>query len=402
MTAAVHPTGRATTPDTYVRRISQIERGYLNAAATGVPQLIQMVVEGEGRIDAGELRKAVRAATLAGPGLAVRRRGATWRADGPPPSVTELPYDAGYDLPFLRGDLDVVTGPVCEVALMTGQAPEPADATAPAPVRLVVRASHVVTDGRGLRQWIADVFRVLRGEEPVGADSLVDDTHFRTAAGRVAPLEPPARRAGLPAALGHGPADGVPLWVRRRVAACPPAVTARVAAALAGVLPCDEGRLIVPVDLRRHDPAVRSSANLTSQLVLDFARDDTWSVLHGRLVRALLRKADVASLERDFLRRNPFANTLAEARGLDGTRFPCTAIVTDHGRIDLDGLSTGRFRPTAFHTLPMLVPYAEMFLSTCRIGDETEVTLSCRDRAGARAAAERVLDAVERALTADA
>ncbi|MFC7917808.1 hypothetical protein [Streptomyces sp. NPDC057386] len=382
------------TRGTYTRRISQIERGYLNAAATGTPQLIQMVIVGEGRVDPDALRQAVRTATLAGPGLAVRRRGATWRADGPVPPVVELPAaaaDPSFDHPFFHRDLDVVTGPVCEVGLAAGPV-----------TRLVVRASHIVTDGRGLRQWIADVFRALRGEEPLGADSTVDDTHFRTAAGAVAPAEPPARIPGLPAVLGHGPATGRPLWLRRRVPACPSAVTARIAAALSRHLAGDTGRLLVPVDLRRHDPDVRSTANLTSQLVLALDRDTDWRALHGRIVRALVTKREVAALSRDFLRQNPFANSLSEARELDGTRFPCTAIITDHGRIDTDELRTEHFRPTGFATLPMLVPYAEMFLSSCRIGDETELTLSCRDRAGAREAAGRVLDDIAQAFTAAA
>ncbi|MCH0566835.1 MULTISPECIES: hypothetical protein [unclassified Streptomyces] len=375
-------------PRPYQRRISQIERGYLNAAATGTPQLIQMVVEGEGRIDAEALEHAVRGATLAAPGLAVRRRATAWRADGPLPPVRVLPDGAGFDHPFFHGDLDVVTGPVCEAGLSVG----------PSGTRLVVRASHVVTDGRGLRQWIADVFRILRGEEPVGAGAVVDDTHFRKAAGTVPPAEPPARLPGLPAILGHGPAESTPLWTRRRVPAAPSAVTARVAAALSRHLATDTGRLIVPVDLRRHDRTIRSTANLTSQLVLDLRRDDSWKRLHGQILRALLGKREVASLDRDFLRSNPFANSLREAQDLDGTRFPCTSIVSDHGPVDVGELSTAGFCPTAFFTLPMLVPYAEMFLSTCQFGEEIEVTLSCRRRPGALEASNAVLDDVENAL----
>jgi hypothetical protein len=390
----------------YTRRISQIERGYLNAAATGTPQLIQMVVEGEGRLDPAELRGAVRAATLANPGLAVRRRGATWRADGPFPPVVDLPAptghpdrsdssdSSGFEGEFYRRDLDIVAGPVCEVGVgerAGGAGGRPA-------TRLVVRASHIVTDGRGLRQWIGDVFRVLRGEEPIGADSTVDDTHFRAAAGKVPAAPVPARVAGFPAILGDGPASAEPLWIRRKVAACPSAATAHVAAAVSRHLATDTGRLIIPVDLRRHDRSVRSTANLTSQLVVDLKRDDRRARLHSQIVAALLRKREVATLERDFLRNNPFANSLREAQELDGTRFPCTAIITDHGRIDTDDYRTARFSPTAFYTLPMLVPYAEMFLSTCQIGDETELTLSCRNRPGAREAGEAIFDDIEREL----
>ncbi|MGW0615003.1 hypothetical protein [Streptomyces sp. NPDC002788] len=377
----------ATAVRPYTRRISQIERGYLNAAATGTPQLIQMVVEGAGRIDPGALREAVRTATLANPGLAVRRRAGMWIADGPLPQVVELPAAHTLDAPFHHSDLDVVAGPVCEVGITE------------APVtRLVVRASHIVTDGRGLRHWIGDVFRALRGEQPVGTTSAVDDTHFRAAAGVVPTAPAPARTQGFPMRLGHGPTDGTPLWIRRTVKACPSAVTARVAAAVSR---CGgSGRLIIPVDLRRHDPSVRSTANLTSQLVLDFRGEETWKRLHSQIIGSLMRKREVAALDRNFMRTNPFANSLREARHSDGTRFPCTAIISDHGRIDTHGYRTDQFRPTRFFTLPMLVPYAGMFISACGFGDATELTLSCRKRPGALEASQELLDEIEHELAA--
>ncbi|MEU8627373.1 hypothetical protein [Streptomyces sp. NPDC048669] len=372
----------------YTRRISPIERGYLNAAATGTPQLIQMVIEGEGTLDAVALRRAARAATEVSPGLAVRRRGALWRAAGTVPEVVELPAGTGLDHPFFHRDLSVVTGPVCELGLI-----HDAGTT-----RLVVRASHIVTDGRGLRQWIADLFRALRDEDLVGCPDTVDDAHFRAAAGDVRPAPEATRLTGLPAIIGQGPAGERPLWLSRRVPAAPSGVTARAAAALSRHLTTDTGRLIVPVDLRRHDTTTRSTANLTSQLVLDLRRDDSWKRVHSTLVRALIAKTEVAVLDRDFLRDNPFANNLSEAREFDGTRFPCTAIITDHGEVDPQAFSTPDFRATSFATLPMLVPYAEMFLSACRVGDSTELTLACRDRPGAREKAGALLDDIAEAL----
>lgn len=372
----------------YARRISPIERGYLNAAATGTPQLIQMVIEGEGTLDPAALRRAARAATEASPGLAVRRRGPLWRSGGPGPEVVELPAGTGLGHAFFHRDLSVVTGPVCELGVIRD-----ADAT-----RLVVRASHIVTDGRGLRQWIADLFRVLRDEDPVGCPDTVDDAHFREAAGEIRPAPEAARLTGLPAMIGEGPAGERPLWLRRRVPAAPSGVTARAAAALSRHLTTDTGRLIVPVDLRRHDTTTRSTANLTSQLVLDLRRDDGWKRVHSTLVRALIAKTEVAVLDRDFLRDNPFANNLSEARTFDGNSFPCTAIISDHGEVDTAAFSTPAFRATSFSTLPMLVPYAEMFLSACRIGDDTELTLACRDRPGAREKAGTLLDDIAEAL----
>ncbi|WP_327176683.1 hypothetical protein OG599_16225 [Streptomyces sp. NBC_01335] len=373
----------------YTRRISPIERGYLNAAATGTPQLIQMVIEGEGTLDAVALSRAARAATEASPGLAVRRRGALWRADGTAPEVVKLPAGTGLDHPFFHRDLSVVTGPVCELGLIRDGGT----------TRLVVRASHIVTDGRGLRQWIADLFRSLRDEDLAGCPDTVDDAHFRAAAGDVRPAPEATRLTGLPAIIGRGPAGERPLWLSRRVPAAPSGVTARAAAALSRHLTTDTGRLIVPVDLRRHDTTTRSTANLTSQLVLDLRRDDAWKRVHSTLVRALIAKTEVAVLDRDFLRDNPFANNLSEARAFDGNSFPCTAIISDHGEVDPRAFSTPDFRADSFCTLPMLVPYAEMFLSACRVGDSTELTLACRDRPGAREKAEALLDDIAEALS---
>ncbi len=377
-------------PVRYSRKLSQIERGYLTAAASGTDQLIQTVVEGDGPLDPAEVADAVAVATAANPGMAVARRGPVWRSGGPVPPVVELPdWDLDHD--ELHRDIDVVTGPIAEIHLIPGDTQ-----------RLLVRASHIATDGRGLQHWMADVFRVLRGEEPVGAPDTVNDTHFRAVAGSVAGDAAPVAQARFPAVLGHGPSGDRPLWTRRLVRAQPSAVTARIAAAISRHVGADGdtggGRVAVPVDLRRHDRTIRSTANLTAQLLQDITRDDDWRRLHGRLLRALMRKQEVAALRRDFVRTNPFANSLDAAQEHDDTTFACTAIISDHGPVDLDRFRTARFTPRRMYTLPMLVPYAEMFVSSCQTPDGTELTLSCRRRAGAAAAAEAILDDVQRLL----
>jgi hypothetical protein len=175
-------------------------------------------------------------------------------------------------------------------------------------------------------------------------------------------------------------------------------VTARIAAAISRRVGEGGGRVVVPVDLRRHDRTIRSSANLSAQLIQDITRDDDWRRLHGRLLRALMRKQEVVALRRDFLRSNPFANSLHAAQEHDDTTFGCTAIISDHGPVDLERFRTAAFTPRRMYTLPMLVPYAEMFISSCQTPDGTELTLSCRRRAGAADAAEAILDDAQRLL----
>ncbi len=412
----------------YVREISQIERAYLIAAMQGASPLIQTVVEGPGTLDHQALVEAVEVATRANPGLAVTRYSKVWRGGGPVPPVVVDPHrtpgagdrtsgaenpalgaengetgDGEFDAPFFHRPIDVASGPICEVGLFPGER-----------TRVVFRVSHIATDGRGLQQWMADIFRVLRHEEPVGAPSTVDDTHFLALAG-------PARPAPGASGTDQDPSDtlatsfasilnpaGAPapdltpepaLWVRRFLPMQASAMTARIAAGVSRHLRGDAGRMIVPVDLRRHDRSVRSTANLSAQLLLDVRREDSWRRLHLELLGALKRKREVELLGRDFRRTNPFANTLDDCCGPRDSRFACSMIVSDHGQVDLDRFRTGEFTPDRFYTLPMLVPYAEMFISSCQTRHGIELTLSCRRREGARDAAEAILDDVERLVT---
>lgn len=386
------------TPTRYVRRMSAIERGYLFASTAGsTPQLIQTVIEGDGRLDPAELDHAVAVATDANPGMAVTRKNSNWRGGGPRPPVTVLPdsthlvHGDTVGAAPLYEDIDVVRGPVTEILIEPG-----------ARTRLVVRASHIVTDGRGLQHWLDDVFRVLRGADPVGSPATVNDTHFLAAAGKVAPVAGAGKISSQPVVLGSGTATGRPMWVRRTVPAAPKGVTARIAAAVSGRLPAETGHVLVPVDLRRHDRGIDSTANLTAQLLLPVDRGDDWRRLHNQLLAGLLRKREVAQqLGRDFRNTNPFVNSLTDAAQYTGDAFPAAAIISDHGPFDLTRYATPAFAADTIYTLPMLVPYVEMFVSAFQVADRTELTVGARERPGATEAARALLDDIAALLLSD-
>ncbi|TDP96476.1 hypothetical protein EV186_104464 [Labedaea rhizosphaerae] len=339
-------------------------------------------------------------ATDANPGMAVTRKNSNWRGGGPRPPVTVLPdstelvhSDRGdiVGAAPLYEDIDVVRGPVAEILLQPGPR-----------TRLVVRASHIVTDGRGLQHWLADVFRVLRGTDPVGSPATVNDTHFLAAAGKVAPVAGTGKIPTQPTMLGSGPASGRPLWVRRTVPAAPKGVTARIAAAVSGRLPAECGHVLVPVDLRRHDRSIDSTANLTAQLLVPVERGGDWRRIHSRLLTGLLRKHEVAQqLGRDFRNTNPFVNSLTEAAQYTGDAFPAAAIISDHGPFDLTRYAAPTFAPDTIYTLPMLVPYVEMFVSAFQLDDRTELTVGARERPGAVEAARALLDDTAALLLSD-
>lgn len=160
----------STTP-VFTRPISATERLYLATAPLAEPFAIQLVVEGAGDIDVDALRRAVELASHACPGARLVRRGENWVDSGLTPHLYIVEH-GGVDFtaldanPILTRPLGVTAHATTEVVLVTSD-----------PTTVVFRAFHGVMDAKGLGTWAADVFRVLRGEEPLGApDTTADHT----------------------------------------------------------------------------------------------------------------------------------------------------------------------------------------------------------------------------------
>lgn len=387
------PELRSTAPRRYSRRISSIERGYLTAATQGEAPVVSLVVEGRGRIEPSALERAIAVTSRADPGLSVARRGKLWVDTGRPPRLTVgtvAPGEQWTGHPFLQEPLDLIHGPVAAVGLLRG----------PDLDRLVVRVSHAVADGRGIEHWTADLFRALRGEELVGSTSTVTERHFLEAARR---RPAPGSPWSTPGAPGPSPLGGAgrgegrrPQWVQTRLAGESTFLTARIMSVLGDL--CPGGRVLVPVDLRRHDPGVISTANLSAPLYLEARPATPWKRNQGQILRAMVHGDELRALTAHFVTDNPMARSIEEARtaGRDGL-FPCIAIVSDHGRLDLDEYAAPGWCPEAAFTLPMLVPYAAVFISSFTTGGRTSLTLTCRhgdDLDRARGLLEAIAEAV--------
>jgi hypothetical protein len=124
---------------------------------------------------------------------------------------------------------------------------------------------------------------------------------------RLGALGAPGRRPALrPNLTPPIPDAGRPRWARRTVDGNHPGLVAKVSAAIAahaceqnGPQDSDERlRFMVPVDLRRHDPALASTANLSLPVFLDVTTDKSttgegWEELHERLLRALADRREL-------------------------------------------------------------------------------------------------------------
>ncbi|MFF3460693.1 non-ribosomal peptide synthetase [Streptomyces sp. NPDC002730] len=281
----------------------------------------------------------------------------------------------------LRTDLDAHLDPTagrgCEVALVAGPRPT-----------VVFRAHHAVMDGRGLLSWASDVFRALRGEEPVGAPSplydlallgeLTDSSGVARRERQMANWRSPLARWG--SGTGRGADRCAAHWVRRTVDGAYPGLVAKTAAAIADFSGAAT-RVMVPVDLRRHRPDLRSTANLSLPVFVEGRPGEPWEAWHERLLQALVDGRELAAGEETALARLPLGVLGPLLRATDRAtsalgRYPCSALVSHLGRIEPKDLRAPGFEAETAYSLPVQVPFTPVSFTALEFGSHTQLVMS--------------------------
>ncbi|MGP3948182.1 amino acid adenylation domain-containing protein [Streptomyces sp. 7N604] len=388
--------GTAQAAGTPQRPVSPTEWLYLAARRLGPDMVLQLLVEGEGTPDADELRAAVATAARACPGSRLVRDGRTWRDTALPPRVRVLESDSAMSQDCA---LDPDTGPSCEVVLLTG---------APGrPTTLAFRVFHGVMDGHGALIWATEVFRALRGEPARPAPSTETDYTLLDRLGATgrrpallldqpSPLAPEApggqgavRNLVVRGANGAAGGSRSALWRRRALPGHHPALTARLAQALAdaAVAPAAapgarvaEARIMVPVDLRRHRPELSSTANLTLPVFLRLSAGEDWRTAQAQLLRALKEHRELAGGFESGLARLPLPAVATLLRAGRATaerrdRHLASAIVSHLGRIDLAACSAPGFSATSVYALPVHAPLVPVSCVAVETPTGTELTV---------------------------
>ncbi|MEC3951849.1 peptide synthetase [Nocardia sp. CDC153] len=381
------------------RPISPTELIYFPMRDLAPPFLMQLVVEGTGTLDAEALRRAVKTAAEANPGARLVRDGKDWVDSGVAPSVRVVDHALQY--PALEAD-PVLTSPIgptpdstVEVLLLTA-----------APTTLVFRVFHGVMDGMGMIMWATDVLRALRGEEPVGAPDPIADAELVRKVG--APGRPTLMLPRFRAATGHGrqmPGEHRHLLRTRTIHATGPGALMRVAALLA-----EEGgpvsRIMIPVDIRRHDPELRSTANLALPLFLDVKPGMDWRQLNEIKRAGLKENRELNQMDNGGLKYLPQAagrgllrtlNVLGARTGLN----LASATVSHMGRYDLDALAVPGFTPTAIKVMPQHSVAMPLLLGLTECGGRTELTVSARSGRGIPERLDALLSRIVRTLEAE-
>ena len=433
-----------TAASSYSRRIGSAEWLYL---AIDVPNVVQHVFEGAGTLDPETLAAAVATVAEACPGTRLRRRGRRWIDSGVAPATRLVRLEPRQELlahPALQTTLND-GGPTCEVLLVTGGGAPAADGSegdsgstestdspdrtesAESTQRLVFRGFHGVTDARGVLLWAADVFRVLRGEQPLGASSRLNSDEFLK---ELLPdgLPPIARGQGelaWPSSMAPiTPGRHDLIWRRRTVEGTQSAVAAKVIAALAthaadathatqtdtagpesaGKAAPDSGRFFVPVDLRRHQPGLRSTVFLSLALQLDVAPGTGWEEIHRELLTGLAERQEITYRTPTWIGRLPLplVRVITGLMGKDSARkqrYLGTAYVTNLGFTDPAEYRAEAFRTTTVYNLGGSGPSSPPGVDVTELPGRTEIVLTWQDVPGAAERMDALLDVIVEALS---
>lgn len=269
-------------------------------------------------------RDAISKVTQLNPALRMRWKGllgwSRWVNDGPPPQLRMLDHvdwnlNSSEHMDFLDAwPIDLRHGPVVEfiVARRPGNR-----------LLVVMRTHHAIMDGMGGFHVLGELFRALRGEPLLGSNVTFSDAQLVEA---LDPPKSPSLRVPTCRLIEHAE-PGISVnnsvsnsvtnsvtksvnqldllgdaWHRFSLGSGHSKALSKVACAFAALahksstLPA---LIAVPVDLRRHMPAMRSVTNFSSMLVVKLQPGDGPEVFQSRLRELLEAKVEL-SVARGF------------------------------------------------------------------------------------------------------
>jgi hypothetical protein len=245
-------------------------------------------------------------------------------------------------------------------------------------MKVILRALHAVTDGRGAMLILAELFRALRGEPLLGTNAAYSDFDFRRSIGK-APYPPKSPMAPWPEAGTRGTQTGD---MFRRISLGGPkrALMAHVAVAMAAFvhrLSDDPVSLGVPADLRGAVPGLLTTANFTNMMKMRIDKGAGVAAFQGQLRDKIAHLAEAGYPDvSDALKflPLPWLDVLVSRtmRNYRNRKSPMTACLSNLGRVDRAAYTAVGFAPGDLVLLP--IP-GDVFATLACLGDRVEMML---------------------------
>ncbi|MEM8891463.1 MAG: phosphopantetheine-binding protein [Bacteroidota bacterium] len=312
---------------------------------------LQFLIKGKGNIHPDKLQAAIAQLADLLPQLRILSNGKRWIFGGDVPPLILHKHKAPEDLnhKHYRRELPDAAGNLMEFHLFDE-------------AELLFRIHHSVVDAKGAQIILRNLFALLRGEKAEPYAGFDTDEALRTQLCENSEMSRESYAFHWPGF----PLSPDPLSYQTQLIDLPfkaEAPLAKLAVWYAQKFG-DESRVMVPVDLRRHEGARQAAANLSLPIFLQVEAKNTWQEVQAKLLQALHEKQELkkdrweklAKLSPAFLVKSLMKLGIRKAH--KGKSFPMSAILSDNGSIDPEHYSTVNFEASHLISLPVFIPLA--------------------------------------------
>jgi NRPS condensation-like uncharacterized protein len=372
----------------FYRKPSPLEFSYIAADLPNYSPLVnQFFVVGEGSIDTERLQQALNKAVIVNPGIHLKLKGfwgaRYWDDHAIAPSVSEVsaPHwnsENSINAPCLGDAIDLRNDTPCKVFIIHA-----ANGT-----HILFRTHHAITDGRGTVHLMSDVFRILRGEAPLGSTSKL--TEWDIAMREERPPGNEFKDDCLPVIKGTvDPNTTGYQWCRFNWNGDKNKFAAKIlyACALISRKNFGEGKVLfrIPADLRRYikEDEGFTIANCSGAIDLEIKEDAKLNELRTQIVRAMRQKMDLAP----FTDKQKYAKWLPKSMFRlhpeslknmhQAMRYKMSGIVSYMGEVDNEMFRCEGFKPTSQFGIPIPFENRPLFVAACSYNDTTNIIIGC-------------------------
>ena len=372
----------------FYRTPSPLEFSYI---ATDTPEksplVNQFFVTGEGSIDPQKLQGALNEAAQINPAFRFRLRGfwgwRYWDDEGPSPLVKEVnapdwDSSSSYQAPCLGDPINPRKDPVCLVCIIHAKNG----------YHVLFRTHHAVSDGRGTVHFIQDVFRILRGEQPIGSHSKI--TEWDVAQSNERPARPITEGDCIPLVKGSLDPDRLGYqWIRFSWQGSTNKFAAKLLSATSslGREMYGDGKVIVriPADLRRYiEPdETFTTANCSGAIDLEIEPDLPVNKLQSKIIRAMRNKEDLSPFldNHKYARWVPRAMMLQHPKNLRQNhvdqRYRMSGIISYLGEVDNSLFQCEGFKPTSQFGIPIPFENRSLFVGAAENDGSVDIIVGC-------------------------
>lgn len=312
---------------------------------------LQFLIKGKGRIQPDKLQAAIAQLADLFPQSRIASNGKRWKFNGNVPCLILHEHRAPEDFNdvLYRKGLPDLGGRLMEFHLFDES-------------ELLFRIHHSVVDAKGAQIILRNLFALLREEKVEAYSGFDPDEALRDQLSK----RPEKSRESYAFRWPGFPLSPDPLAFQTRLIDVPfrvEAPLARLAVWYAQKFG-DESRIMIPVDLRRHEGAKQAASNLSLPIYLQVEPQNSWQEVQAKLLQALHEQQELKKDRWEKLAKSS-PGFLLKAMMKFGIRkahrqktFPMSGILSDNGSIDLGDFGTENFTASQLISLPVFIPLA--------------------------------------------